>query len=449
MDAILGKMTLVEEGTQKATRLDESVAELDAQISRVSARVPFVEKLEGRLNGLNGLSADVDRKLEEQLARRAELDTLKTRAATASARRWSTRSTSSRRSARCRPRWCRSSPRSTRSRPRSTTARGARSAASKFDEAADHRAGEAARRAGRGQQGRRDRGGRARPPDAGARPRSSRARRASRTSCSPSSIASRAGSATRSARSRRPRISSRAPRRCSSSSSSGARRWRSARRSWPPSRSRLAEIKQVADELDKSIQSIASREQLVHAVKAEVESVHEISARSKADLAHVTEHRGEVVGAQDAGGRAALAHRRNRRAHRRHRRPPQAGRRGADQGQRHRRTCWTTSGSTSRRWASRRPSSTTWPRRSAQLEFMLQEARNTLRTLQHERELAERIEQGIKQLRAGRRSRADEGEEDARRAGRGYVSSRGFAAIDRQPICPAAMRVVRHRGSRS
>ena len=35
----------------------------------------------------------------------------------------------------------------------------------------------------------------------------------------------------------------------------------------------------------------------------------------------------------------------------------------------------------------------------AQLEFMLQEARSTLRTLQHERELAERIEQGIKQLR--------------------------------------------------
>jgi hypothetical protein len=31
---------------------------------------------------------------------------------------------------------------------------------------------------------------------------------------------------------------------------------------------------------------------------------------------------------------------------------------------------------------------------------MLQEARNTLRTLQHERELAERIELGIKQLRS-------------------------------------------------
>src|SRR6185436_19070280 len=77
MDAITGKLKLVEDGTQKATRLHESVAELDAQISRVSARVPFVEKLEGRLNGLNDLSADVDRKVEEQLLRRVELETLK------------------------------------------------------------------------------------------------------------------------------------------------------------------------------------------------------------------------------------------------------------------------------------------------------------------------------------------------------------------------------------
>ena len=36
----------------------------------------------------------------------------------------------------------------------------------------------------------------------------------------------------------------------------------------------------------------------------------------------------------------------------------------------------------------------------AQLEYTLQEAGNTLRTLQHERELAERIELGIKQLRS-------------------------------------------------
>ena len=44
----------------------------------------------------------------------------------------------------------------------------------------------------------------------------------------------------------------------------------------------------------------------------------------------------------------------------------------------------------------------------AQLEFTLQEARNTLRTLQHERELAERIEQGIKGC-GPRRSPVDRG----------------------------------------
>src|SRR5207245_178768 len=44
--------------------------------------------------------------------------------------------------------------------------------------------------------------------------------------------------------------------------------------------SRLAEIKQLATELDKSIAAIAAREQLVNAVKAEVENVHTISARS-------------------------------------------------------------------------------------------------------------------------------------------------------------------------
>ena len=44
----------------------------------------------------------------------------------------------------------------------------------------------------------------------------------------------------------------------------------------------------------------------------------------------------------------------------------------------------------------------------ARLDFMLQEARNTLRTLQQERELAERIEQGIKQLRTRTAAPAEE-----------------------------------------
>src|SRR5712664_837081 len=43
---------------------------------------------------------------------------------------------------------------------------------------------------------------------------------------------------------------------------------------------RLAEIKQLMTELDQGIVAIASREQLVKTVKAEVETVHQISARS-------------------------------------------------------------------------------------------------------------------------------------------------------------------------
>jgi hypothetical protein len=58
--------------------------------------------------------------------------------------------------------------------------------------------------------------------------------------------------------------------------------------------SRLAEIRQAADDLGKTVEAIASREQVVQAVKAELNEVHLISARSKADLDHLLQHRGEV-----------------------------------------------------------------------------------------------------------------------------------------------------------
>ena len=77
MDTVLNKMNLVEEGTKSATRLGELAAELDAQLTRVGARLQFIEKLEGRINNLHVVTADVDRKLGEQLARRTELETLK------------------------------------------------------------------------------------------------------------------------------------------------------------------------------------------------------------------------------------------------------------------------------------------------------------------------------------------------------------------------------------
>ena len=234
-----------------------------------------------------------------------------------------------------------------------------------------------------------------------------------RTRCSPSSIASRAGSATRSSQIQASedqlmRAENMFKQLEAAPHADGVRREEAGggrSRGWPRS-------SRSPTELDKSITAIAGREQLVNAVKAEVENVHQISARSKADLAHVTEHRGEVADAQEPGRHAAVAHRRDRRAHRRHRR--EAAR-------------WSTKSQTKANaivhvlddvrinletLGEQKAVIDHVAEKVAQLEFMLQEARNTLRTLQHERELAERIEQGIKQLRS-RTSVPEEGKRTA------------------------------------
>ena len=78
VDAILGKMSLVENASQKAAWVKESMSELDGQVSRLEARASLVEKIEERLNGLNTLSTEIDRRLEQQLERRTDFDILKT-----------------------------------------------------------------------------------------------------------------------------------------------------------------------------------------------------------------------------------------------------------------------------------------------------------------------------------------------------------------------------------
>jgi hypothetical protein len=158
---------------------------------------------------------------------------------------------------------------------------------------------------------------------------------------------------------------------------------------------RLAEIKQLSTELDKHLASIASREQIVIAVKAEVENVHQISARTKADLAHVTEHRGEVTALKGRVDELL-----SRIAETDQRIVAIDGRRKlVDEVQTKAnaivhllddvRTNLEALGERRRWWIRRRR-----PRSSVHLG-----ARQTLRAA-HERELAERIEQGIKQLRA-------------------------------------------------
>ncbi len=77
MDAISAKLSVVEEGTQKAAALVAVAEDLDRQMTRIAGHQQLVEKLEARLNSLNTLSADVDGQMQEQLGRRAEIESLK------------------------------------------------------------------------------------------------------------------------------------------------------------------------------------------------------------------------------------------------------------------------------------------------------------------------------------------------------------------------------------
>ena len=57
---------------------------------------------------------------------------------------------------------------------------------------------------------------------------------------------------------------------------------------------RIGDLRTMTEEVERKIQGIAAREGFIGAVKREVATVHEISARSKADLQHETEQRGAV-----------------------------------------------------------------------------------------------------------------------------------------------------------
>ena len=51
--------------------------DLDRQMTRIASQQQFVERVEARLNSLNVLTGEVDRKLDEQIARRGEVEALR------------------------------------------------------------------------------------------------------------------------------------------------------------------------------------------------------------------------------------------------------------------------------------------------------------------------------------------------------------------------------------
>ena len=77
MDAISEKLSIVDEGMQKAATLVAIADDLDNQMTRIAAHQQLLEKINTRLNSLNSLSVSVDKRLEEQIARRQEAEALK------------------------------------------------------------------------------------------------------------------------------------------------------------------------------------------------------------------------------------------------------------------------------------------------------------------------------------------------------------------------------------
>ena len=74
---ITTKLSVVDEGTQKAATLVALAEDLDRQMRQIAEHQQVVEQVDARLNALNALSSDVDGHMQEQLARRAEVESLK------------------------------------------------------------------------------------------------------------------------------------------------------------------------------------------------------------------------------------------------------------------------------------------------------------------------------------------------------------------------------------
>jgi len=162
---------------------------------------------------------------------------------------------------------------------------------------------------------------------------------------------------------------------------------------------RLTDLSRATEGVEQKLKAIAERESLVQAVKAEVESVHKISARSKADLQFVTDHRSEVTDlrakVEDLLGRlddtdtkiAAIESRRKM----------------VEEVQTRANAITNLLDDINvnlEMLGEQRAVVDHVGEKIGRLDSIVQEAQNTMRALQRERQVAERIEQGIKSLRA-------------------------------------------------
>lgn len=396
MDAVLSKMATVEEGTRAATRLGELTAELDAQLTRVGARLQFIEKLEGRINNLHVVTSDVDRKLTEQLARRNEVESLKSLCDTLGTQVVDvqqkldgvaamqarliplTSQVAALQSSLERSEQLAQSVKQEESVVHDQKAR--------LTELVEQGRGLAAETAERLKQVQAvsDELARAGAIKEELLGELSRVQAKQRDAVSQTEAAEdqlkRAETMVKQLEQRRTQLAF-------------------SEKKIASFEQRLAELARGAETVEQKIKAIAEREVLVQAVKAEVESVHKISSRSKADLQYVTDHRSEVADlrakVEDLLGRVddtdskivAIE-----------------GRRKMVEEVQTRANAITNLlddiNVNLEMLGEQRAVIDHVGEKLARLDFMVQEAQNTLRALQREREVAERIEQGIKSLRA-------------------------------------------------
>jgi len=396
MDAVLSKMTTVDEGTKSATRLGELAAELDAQLTRVGARLQFIEKLEARINNLHVVTSDVDRKLAEQLARRNEVESLKSLCDTLSTQVGDAQQKLDGVAAlqsRLLPLTAqvntlgqsieRSQQLVATVRQEESTIHEQKARLTELVEQGRTLASETAERLKQVQTVA-DELGRAAGIKEELLTELTRVQARQRDAVTQTEAAEdqlkRAETMVKQLEQRRTQLAF-------------------SEKKITTFELRLTDLTRATEGVEQKIKLIAEKESLVQAVKAEVESVHKISSRSKADLQFVTDHRSEVTDlrgkVEDLLGRVSDTDSKIA--------DIESRRKMVEEVQTRANAITNLLDDINvnlEMLGEQRAVIDHVGEKLARLDFMVQEAQNTLRALQREREVAERIEQGIKSLRA-------------------------------------------------
>ena len=396
MDAVLSKLATVDEGAKAATRLGELTAELDAQLTRVGSRLQFIEKLEGRINNLHMVTSDVDRKLTEQLARRNEVeglkglcDTLGTQVVDVQQKLDGVAAMQNRLApitsqvAALQQSLERSEQLAQSVKQEESVVHEQKARLTELVEQGRSLAAETAERLKQVQTVTDDLG-RASAIKEELMTELARVQSKQRDAVTQTEAAEdqlkRAETMVKQLEQRRTQLAF-------------------SEKKIVTFEQRLAELARGAETVEQKIKAIAERDVLVQAVKAEVEAVHKISSRSKADLQFVTDHRTDVADlrakVEDLMGRVSDTDSKIAAI--------EARRKMVEEVQTRANAITNLLDDINvnlEMLGEQRAVIDHVGEKLARLDFMVQEAQNTLRALQREREVAERIEQGIKSLRA-------------------------------------------------